>query len=271
VAFIGWGCGGSPPPSPTQPTPPTATPPPVTTVSSVFVSGSAPSIGNTAEFTATATLSNSTTLSVTTQATWSSSNTAVATVSSVGVVTAIGSGTVDIIATYQSVSGRAHITVGADWPPEIAAVLNRGLLVPSGLYLVFSLDLPVTGVGCPGGKTPGVYDPTLRRVQIYRDWGECYGGTYKEMLFWTAHEICHAHQHRMLLDSTLPEDLSKWVETAEGQAFMAAGGRSKLPSNPAHSPTEDFANICSAWYMNRDYLRRHDPAMYAFAQAWLPQ
>jgi hypothetical protein len=89
----------------------TPTSPSAPTVTSVAVTGSAPTIGLAAQFTATATLSNGVTQNVTSQATWQSSNAAVATVNSAGVVTAVAIGEVDVTATYQSVAGRARITV----------------------------------------------------------------------------------------------------------------------------------------------------------------
>jgi uncharacterized protein YjdB len=81
------------------------------TVSSVSVSGTAPALGAGAQFTATATLSNGTTQDVTSLATWQSSDTTEATVSSTGVVTAIAAGTVNVTATYQSVTGTEQITL----------------------------------------------------------------------------------------------------------------------------------------------------------------
>jgi len=272
-----WGCGGTPSaPSPVvdtpgAPTPPTGPPPP--TVLTVAVTGIPPTVGASSPYTATATLSNSTTDDVTTQAMWLSSNITVATVTSSGLVSAVGTGESEVSATYQSVRGKVRIIIPAAWPPEIAAVLNRGLLVPSGLYLYYTLDTPVTGGGCPGGKTPGFYNPGLRGVGIYTAWRQCYDGGYEDMLFWTGHELGHAHQQRMLLDAGLPDiDLSNWVRTTEGEAFMAAGGRVKVPGYETTSPgVEAFAQICGLWYIRRAILRQYDPDMYAFAQKWLPQ
>jgi hypothetical protein len=176
-------------------------------------------------------------------------------------------------AAYQGVSGKVRVIIPAEWPPEIAAVLNRGLLVPSGLYLYYTLETPPSGGGCPGGKTVGVYDADRRRVAIYTEWRGCYGGaSYEDMLFWTGHELGHAHQQRMLLDAGLPDsDFSNWARTTEGQAFIAAGGRLTVPGYSSVSPLEDFANMCGLWYIRRALLRQYDPGMYAFAQAWLPQ
>src|SRR5581483_3891787 len=71
----------------------------------------APNAGASAQFSATATLSNNTSQTVTSQATWQSSNPPVATVTSGGLVIGVSAGNVDITATYQNVSGVAHLTV----------------------------------------------------------------------------------------------------------------------------------------------------------------
>ena len=86
---------------------------PGATVSSVTVSGAAPGVGATAQFSATATLSNGTTQAATAQATWSTSNASVATVNSAGLVTGVGAGEADITATYQSTTGRLHVTIAS--------------------------------------------------------------------------------------------------------------------------------------------------------------
>lgn len=113
IAFV-FACSGSPSSTPSTPTTPTT--PSAPTVSSVAVTGSAPNVGASAAFTATATLSNSTAQTVTSQATWQSSNGAVATVTSSGVVTGMSAGTADITATYQNVSGIAHVTINRATP-----------------------------------------------------------------------------------------------------------------------------------------------------------
>jgi hypothetical protein len=68
-------------------------------------------VGTTTQFSATATLSDGTTVSVTSTASWSSSNSAAATVSASGAVTGVAAGDADITATYQTVSGKARVTV----------------------------------------------------------------------------------------------------------------------------------------------------------------
>lgn len=87
------------------------------TVTALFVAGPTLSVGSSAQFTATATFSNSTIQSVTTQASWQSSNAAVASVTGAGLVAGVSAGTADITATYQNVSGTAHVTVNREPPP----------------------------------------------------------------------------------------------------------------------------------------------------------
>ena len=65
-------------------------------------------------------MSNSTTQTVTTQSSWQSSNTTVATVTATGMVAAVGAGEADIRATYQSVTGLAHIIVTAVTPSSFS-------------------------------------------------------------------------------------------------------------------------------------------------------
>jgi hypothetical protein len=116
VVFVGvaagWlleGCAGS--------SPSTAAPSPVVStqsalrVVSLAVAGSAPLAGATTQFSATATSSDNTTQSVTNAASWSSSNSSVASVSASGAVTGVAAGDADITATYQTLSGKARVTV----------------------------------------------------------------------------------------------------------------------------------------------------------------
>jgi hypothetical protein len=96
-----------------------ATPTPTPSVNTITVTGPAAAAkpGDSVQFTATAAMSNGTSQTVTNQATWQSSNGAVATVSSTGLAVALSGGDADIRATYQGVSGTAHITVTAPAPP----------------------------------------------------------------------------------------------------------------------------------------------------------
>lgn len=97
-------CINGSPPLPAAPTP---------TVTAVAVTGlgGTANPGQTAQLTAIATYSDGTTGTVTEQATWSSQDSTVATVSPAGVVTYVATGETDIRATFQSVTGSAHVTV----------------------------------------------------------------------------------------------------------------------------------------------------------------
>lgn len=85
------------------------------TVSSLSVTGTAPSVSAspTSQFKATATMSDGTTQDVTSLAVWSSSNTADATVSAAGVVTALAPGSVNVSATYQTLTSSDAIVIGS--------------------------------------------------------------------------------------------------------------------------------------------------------------
>jgi hypothetical protein len=87
------------------------TPPTALAVRSIVVTGTAPRVGATTQFAAVATFADGTTQNVTALATWTSSGDNVAAVSVAGLVTGIGSGSVDISATYQNVTGVSHLTV----------------------------------------------------------------------------------------------------------------------------------------------------------------
>jgi hypothetical protein len=80
-------------------------------VAAVTVSG-APSVASSPfQLTATARFSDGSTPDVTRSATWESSNVQLASVSSSGYVTILGNGAVDLKATYQGVTGAAHVNV----------------------------------------------------------------------------------------------------------------------------------------------------------------
>jgi len=83
------------------------------TVSSIAITGIAPAVGASAQFTAIATMGDGTTQDVTSTATWQSSNTSDATVSTTGVVTSVSAGTVQIQATYLTVTGTDSLSIGS--------------------------------------------------------------------------------------------------------------------------------------------------------------
>ena len=146
----GWllvACGGSPPS--------VAAPSPVVsaTVVSLAVSGSPPAVGATTQFSATATLSDGTTQSMTTAATWSSSDSKVASVSAGGAVTGVATGDADITATYQTISGKARVTVARP-AFTISGTLRDGA---SGRILA---DVLVQAVDSTGATRSATTDPS---------------------------------------------------------------------------------------------------------------
>jgi hypothetical protein len=82
-------------------------------IKSIAVTPSAASfaMGATQQFTATATYTNGTTANVSSSATWSVANAAVASISAAGLATAKASGSTDVSATLDSVSGQAPFSV----------------------------------------------------------------------------------------------------------------------------------------------------------------
>ena len=119
LAFLTWACSGGGSGSNTSTTPSAPTPP-AATVAAIQVVGLAPLVGSSAQFAASATMSSGSVQAVTSQATWVTSNASVATVTNTGVVAGIAAGPVDIMATYQNVSGTAHVTIVSPTPATIA-------------------------------------------------------------------------------------------------------------------------------------------------------
>jgi hypothetical protein len=145
-------CGGGGASTPTTPTTPAA--PTVTSITVTAPSSSAKP-GDSSQFTATAVMSNSTTQTITNQATWQSSSASVATVSSTGFVTAVADGEADIRATYQTVTGSAHITVTAPTPvgnSVCGTVKEEGTSTTLSAATVLAKDTPFSTVSDSAGR-----------------------------------------------------------------------------------------------------------------------
>ena len=177
----------------------------------------------------------------------------------------------------------------SSWPPEVAAFLER-LPVVEGLCLVRLSDeseVPPNRGPC----NPGCYYADLRQVWCIApcDPPDVDGGETALLVS----EVCHAHQHRMVLDANVPFDenygwgvedsigLTYLQETNEGRSFIELGawrfdngewieefemGWSSYPN-----PYEDAASTCAIWYWNREYLPDYAPIRYEWAQMWLPE
>jgi hypothetical protein len=107
-------CGGGS--TPAAPSPP---PPPAPTATAVGITGVPESLvpGETAQLTATASLTVGPSQVITNQAAWRSENTDVATVSPAGLLTGVGTGSAEIRASYQGVTGATSVVIRAAAPP----------------------------------------------------------------------------------------------------------------------------------------------------------
>jgi hypothetical protein len=106
------GCGSDSPSAPSPLPDPTPAPPaPPAAVTALTVANSGPTAEATYQMTATALYADGSTTDVTSTAAWATSDAQVATVSSSGLVTGRASGTVEVSATYQGVSGARQIDI----------------------------------------------------------------------------------------------------------------------------------------------------------------
>lgn len=161
------------------------------------------------------------------------------------------------------------------WPAElqpIAAVLP----LPPGLHLHVSDTGCISGavLPCEGVNGLSMFDENAAEIVLRSDWDTFgAGASYEDVLGVLAHEMCHAHQYNTVLESGLSlgdaEFPDRWLETEEGLAFLAAGGRTTLPSVVPGGSYHAFATVCEAWYLQPEVLSQEDPAMFAFAQEWL--
>ena len=130
------------------------------TVNQVSVNGTAPAIGATTQLNATATLSDNTSKEVTNVAVWRSSNTAVATVNS-GQLKGVGAGEADITATYQSVTGQLHVTIGSSSSSSSSLAVTQVSL--QGIA-------PSPGNSSQFSATATLSDHTLKDVTYLATW-----------------------------------------------------------------------------------------------------
>jgi hypothetical protein len=126
--------------------------------------------------------------------------------------------------------------------------------LPEGLRIIESPDscLPDHSYCATSGAS--AYQPRTRTVILGPNW----------TLQVLAHELCHARQHQVVLDSLHKEpsdSLQEYLMTAEGQDYLRMGG-----SAPAGMPLEGAANACAWWYLDKNNLT---PAELAWAEKWL--
>ena len=117
------------------------------------------------------------------------------------------------------------------------------MTLPRGVR-VFVSDRGCTSDGvCPfgDGHPCNFYFPPTREIVI-KPGQSCHV---------VAHELCHAHQHQVILDETgrEPADLSlkEWYDTAEAAAYQGAVAAHPRPDDwrmSADTLLEDFAEAC---------------------------
>jgi hypothetical protein len=142
----------------------------------------------------------------------------------------------------------------AFWLLALVPLLLTGCILPPGLQVIVSTDGCTSNGECwHGGASPSnYYDAPSRAVVLYPD----------QPVQIVAHELCHAHQHAMVLaKDPASNDLMAYFGTSEGMAFLAL--RNQAPSVDA---LEDAAWVCAWYYVDPDRLY---PNALAWAQEWL--
>ncbi|HEY4694790.1 MAG TPA: hypothetical protein VIH52_02390 [Candidatus Nanoarchaeia archaeon] len=157
------------------------------------------------------------------------------------------------------------------WPQEVESMLGN-------LRVVDSLCLII------GSPNDGFTQYLASNRTIYMRNVPPIGG----FLLGLAHEICHAHQHQIILDAGLPvtNDLQSWNNTPEGQDYIQSTGwrfengkwvePQEVWSNGYPGPWEKAAQACAMWYdpghtWDTDNLKRSGGAIYDWVVKWLPK
>ena len=117
-------------------------------------------VGAEYQATAVAGFSDGSTVEVTTEAAWSTSDSTIATVSETGRVTTVSGGTVNVIATYQGVTGQTALTIDAapdSTPPPTVTSLA---VSASATTMTVGGTTTVTGTATHSDGTTGAVTPT---------------------------------------------------------------------------------------------------------------
>ena len=150
------------------------------------------------------------------------------------------------------------------FPPEVSPMMSV-LKMPEGLCLIRE---------APTG--PSEYWPGRRTIYLRSPASQ--GG----LIHVLAHELCHAHQHAVILERSSFFDDS-YPSTPEGDSFVQLTGwhlenvgwvrsaQSNFTGYP--NPVEDSAETCAQWYFpaSPDYLRTASPERHQWATQWLPK
>lgn len=157
----------------------------------------------------------------------------------------------------------------------LASVVFCGCLaVPSGFRVYVSPDGCAPDGSYCAGHIANYYDPPTRTAVLAPGQGPST----------ILHEICHAHQHEVILETLDREPdlaLTQWYLTGEGVDFMAMAGwnpdggynengptfRAYPAADWLHSnPLEDAAWTCAWYLLDKGKLT---PERLAWADRWL--
>ena len=165
------------------------------------------------------------------------------------------------------------------------------LSVPEGLCLIRFSD--------PSETPPYLREAGASYEAVSREVWYLFGSPVGGELNALAHEVCHAHQHRAVLDAGLPVKSNRgwgdenswglsWIQTQEGKDFIETTGwhlengtwieQAEPWSSGYANPLEDAAELCATWYNPGNakgnlggpaYLSNYAPLRYQWAQQWL--
>lgn len=166
-----------------------------------------------------------------------------------------------------------------EWPIEMGGMMSK-LSLPSQLCLLPYEERPWTCgpplAGCYVGK--GIYRPgdiTWTRNTVWIQSGLANDSE----LHVTAHESCHAHQHRVSLDVEGSGLYGGWERSQEAVEFGIAWDDFKKQFPQAYSlwgdrgqSLENAAEVCAGWYFPYGVSRTSSyPPLANWSQKWLPK
>mgnify|MGYP001174072160 CR=1 FL=1 len=150
----------------------------------------------------------------------------------------------------------------------LASLLLTGCLyVPDGARVIVPGNGCASDGSCPFGEQTAVnfYWAPTREVVLAPN----------QSLRVLVHELCHAHQHGVVVNELGIEPdigLTEWYRTTEGLAFdVIATATQPRPwlYLSYNTNSEDFATSCSLWFVDPDALRALSPERAAFMEGIL--
>ena len=163
------------------------------------------------------------------------------------------------------------VLIGRRWPDYVRPVLGQMEVAP---------DLLLIMIGGGSNYSPGVVEMEGLLADL--------GSPSKRTTM--AHEVCHAHQHWRLRPrgSNASYWADQWKDSPEGLAYQAAIKADikavgedvfDLTGRVSRPVYEGAAEVCASWWgdvtggrshhYSRDYLQRHAPNRFLWAEEWL--